>query len=79
MSKNIGNVAGGYKAWVYISSSIFAVPYWYEYAGSSIANPRVSEGAREHARDELGQIQSHENASAGDERHDANVKRGLKA
>lgn len=46
---------------------------------SSIANPNVSDQAREHAREELGQLQSHENASAGEGRHDANVKRGLKA
>lgn len=46
---------------------------------SSIANPNVSDQAREHAREELDQLQSHENASAGEGRHDANVKRGLKA
>lgn len=43
------------------------------------SNPRVSDDAREHAREELGHIESQQDAPSGDDRHDANVRRGLKA
>ena len=41
-------------------------------------NPRVSEGAKLHAQDELHDIESNEPES-NEELHERNVKRGLKA
>lgn len=40
-------------------------------------NPHVSQQAKQHAQDELNQIES--STSGEQERHEGNVKRGLKA
>jgi len=43
---------------------------------SAISNPKVSETAKSHAREELDRYQG---AQSDDERFEGNVKRGLKA
>lgn len=44
---------------------------------SAMKNPHVSQQAKQHAQDELNQIES--STAGGQERHEGNVKRGLKA
>ncbi|BDD63885.1 hypothetical protein MPDQ_003955 [Monascus purpureus] len=44
---------------------------------AAMKNPHVSQQAKQHAQDELNQIES--STAGGQERHEGNVKRGLKA